>query len=131
MVALEIDRSIAAVGPVVVAVVDGLGLVHDRRSRVPGPLAVRGPRVQRYHGKRKLFGNLELRTRILRFRLFGAATVVGLVAFVDAGRTGDLPSSPSRCLFLAADPAGDVDWAGPATLGALRPALRAGCAAGP
>lgn len=53
---------------------------------IAGPLAIRGPRVQRYHGKVKVFGNLEVRSRILRFELFGAQTMVGLVAFFDAGR---------------------------------------------
>lgn len=51
-----------------------------------GPLAIRGPRVQRYHGKIKIFGNLEVRGRLLRFRLFGLPTELGLVAFFDAGR---------------------------------------------
>jgi len=51
-----------------------------------GPLAIRGPRAQRYHGKIKVFANLELRARLLRFRLFGLPTLVGLVAFVDTGR---------------------------------------------
>lgn len=60
-----------------------------------GPMAIRGPRIQRYHGKVKLFGNLELRSRILSFDLFGKATTVGLVAFVDAGRVwADLVRRP-------------------------------------
>lgn len=53
---------------------------------IAGPLGVRGPRVQRYHGKVKVFGNLELRSRLVHFRLFGARTTVGLVGFFDAGR---------------------------------------------
>ncbi|MCA9551964.1 MAG: BamA/TamA family outer membrane protein [Myxococcales bacterium] len=61
-----------------------------------GPMAVRGPRVQRYHGKVKVFGNLELRSRIFTFDLFGKTTTVGLVAFVDAGRVfADLVRRPA------------------------------------
>ncbi len=51
-----------------------------------GPLAIRGPRAQRYHGKIKVLANLELRAEVLRFQLFGLPTAVGLVGFFDTGR---------------------------------------------
>lgn len=51
-----------------------------------GPLAIRGPRAQRYHGKIKVLANIELRAQVLRFPLFGLPTTVGLVAFADTGR---------------------------------------------
>ena len=61
-----------------------------------GPMSVRGPRVQRYHGKVKIFGNLELRSRILTFDLLGKTTTLGLVAFFDAGRVfADLVRRPA------------------------------------
>lgn len=51
-----------------------------------GPLGVRGPRLQRFHGETKAIANLELRTVLFGFSLFGRPTRVGLVAFADAGR---------------------------------------------
>jgi outer membrane protein assembly factor BamA len=51
-----------------------------------GPRAIRGVPLQRYHGKVKLFGNVELRSRFSRFSLFGQRFQLGAVAFFDAGR---------------------------------------------
>lgn len=51
-----------------------------------GPLALRGMPARRYHGKVKLFGNLEARLRFFTLRVLGQRTTVGAVAFLDAGR---------------------------------------------
>jgi hypothetical protein len=47
---------------------------------------VRGVPAQRYYGKVKIIGNLELRTRIFDFRAFSKPMSIGLEAFVDGGR---------------------------------------------
>lgn len=51
-----------------------------------GSLSVRGLPARRYHGRIKLIGNFELRSRFLFFELSGQASSLGAVAFVDAGR---------------------------------------------
>ena len=51
-----------------------------------GGRAVRGVLLQRYAGRIKALGNLELRGRLLPFRVFGQRLNLGLTAFVDAGR---------------------------------------------
>ncbi|MEL6185131.1 MAG: BamA/TamA family outer membrane protein, partial [Myxococcota bacterium] len=48
--------------------------------------AVRGVVRQRFAGRVKTVGNLELRSQLLPFELFGAKFNVGLTAFFDAGR---------------------------------------------
>lgn len=51
-----------------------------------GSKGVRGVPGQRYHGKLKLFSNVELRSQLLRFRAFSKSNTVGLAAFFDSGR---------------------------------------------
>jgi len=53
---------------------------------IGGGTAVRGVPLQRYHGKIKLLGNLELRARLLPFSIRGQRFSLGAVAFVDSGR---------------------------------------------
>ena len=51
-----------------------------------GPEGVRGVIAQRYYGKVKVFGNLEVRTELVTFRLFAKETHLGFAGFFDAGR---------------------------------------------
>lgn len=51
-----------------------------------GPNGVRGIPAQRYHGKVKAFGNVELRAEIVHFEALGKPLLLGAVAFFDAGR---------------------------------------------
>jgi len=55
-------------------------------SAIGGATAVRGVPLQRYHGKVKLLGNLELRARLLPFRIRSQRFNLGALLFVDAGR---------------------------------------------
>jgi hypothetical protein len=64
-------------------------------SAIGGAKGVRGVPAQRYHGKIKVFGNLELRARIFDFTLLGQKNSVGAAGFVDAGRLwSDYPPDP-------------------------------------
>jgi len=70
------------------------GLFPD--AAVGGSCAVRGVPLHRYHGKIKLLGNLELRSKLLPFSLFGQRFNLGATAFADTGRVlADWQSSPS------------------------------------
>jgi len=51
-----------------------------------GATSVRGVPLQRYHGKVKLMGNLELRTKLIRFNFFKRPLSAGLIGFFDTGR---------------------------------------------
>jgi len=51
-----------------------------------GAVSVRGVPLQRYHGKIKVIGNLELRSKLIRFNLLKRPFALGLQAFFDAGR---------------------------------------------
>ena len=51
-----------------------------------GSGGVRGIPAQRYSGKEKIFGNLELRTELVSFHALGKPLLFGLVGFFDAGR---------------------------------------------
>lgn len=51
-----------------------------------GAVSVRGVPLQRYHGKIKVMGNLELRSKLIRFMLLKRPFAFGLNAFVDTGR---------------------------------------------
>ena len=51
-----------------------------------GSGGVRGVPAQRYYGKAKLFGNLELRTELVSFHALGKPLLFGVVGFFDAGR---------------------------------------------
>jgi outer membrane protein assembly factor BamA len=59
---------------------------YDSTSAIGGGSGVRGIPAQRYYGKIKVFGNLELRSQLVRFRLFNKDTRLGLTGFFDAGR---------------------------------------------
>ncbi|MEZ4429606.1 MAG: BamA/TamA family outer membrane protein [Nannocystaceae bacterium] len=56
------------------------------RSGPGGSWSVRGVPRQRYHGKIKAIGNLELRSFFARFKIKKQRFAVGLIAFVDTGR---------------------------------------------
>jgi outer membrane protein assembly factor BamA len=51
-----------------------------------GSKGVRGVPGQRYHGKLKLFSNVELRSELVHFQAFNKSNVVGLTGFFDSGR---------------------------------------------
>ncbi|MCK5798596.1 MAG: BamA/TamA family outer membrane protein [Deltaproteobacteria bacterium] len=53
---------------------------------VGGSRGVRGVPLQRYHGKIKVLGNLELRSKLLPFTLLSQRFNLGALAFVDLGR---------------------------------------------
>jgi Omp85 superfamily domain len=60
-----------------------------------GSNGVRGIPGQRYYGKVKVFGNIELRARLFHLRLLGKVMEVGGAAYVDGGRLwADLRSHP-------------------------------------
>jgi outer membrane protein assembly factor BamA len=58
----------------------------DETPAVGGGKALRGVPAQRYYGKLKAFGNVELRTELFTFRALGKPVIFGLVPFFDAGR---------------------------------------------
>ncbi len=61
-----------------------------------GSLGVRGVPAQRYYGKVKFFGNVELRSELFDFRMFGKALGFGIATFFDAGRLfADLKRQPA------------------------------------
>ncbi|NJK89836.1 MAG: BamA/TamA family outer membrane protein [Myxococcales bacterium] len=51
-----------------------------------GESSVRGVLLQRFYGRIKTLGNLELRSELLPFRVGSQHFVVGAIAFADAGR---------------------------------------------
>jgi outer membrane protein assembly factor BamA len=51
-----------------------------------GGRGVRGLPAQRYYGKTKVYGNLEVRVRVARLTAFEQPVQLGLVAFADGGR---------------------------------------------
>jgi hypothetical protein len=59
---------------------------HDNTYSIGGSKGVRGIPARRYHGKLKVFSNLELRVRVLSFDWSDEPHTVGVVAFFDAGR---------------------------------------------
>jgi hypothetical protein len=59
----------------------------DDTPAIGGGKAIRGVPAQRYHGKVKLFGNLEVRSEPWSFRITGKPLSLGLAAFFDGGRT--------------------------------------------
>lgn len=59
----------------------------DDTYAIGGVKGVRGVPAQRYHGKIKTFGNLELRNELFEFDLFGEARRLGVTVFADGGRT--------------------------------------------
>lgn len=63
---------------------------------IGGTAGVRGVPAQRYYGKIKLIGNLEVRADVARFRALDKPWGIDLVAFFDAGRLwADWTSSPA------------------------------------
>ncbi|HYP76469.1 MAG TPA: BamA/TamA family outer membrane protein [Polyangiaceae bacterium] len=58
----------------------------DDTYALGGTTGVRGVPAQRYYGKRKVLGNLELRLEVAKFRALGKALALGAVPFFDAGR---------------------------------------------
>jgi len=58
----------------------------DDTYALGGSLGVRGIPAQRYYGKVKLFGNVELRSELVSFRALDKPLVFGVVGFFDAGR---------------------------------------------
>lgn len=58
----------------------------NRDSGPGGGSTVRGVAGQRFHGKLKVVGNLELRAQLLPFQIAGQRFNLGAIAFVDAGR---------------------------------------------
>jgi hypothetical protein len=68
---------------------------YDETSALGGAKGVRGIPKNRYYGKRKVFGNLEARSRLFTFRLASNRYQLGLAAFFDGGRVwADLRSAP-------------------------------------
>ena len=56
------------------------------RDAPGGSEAVRGVPAQRYHGKLKVLGNVELRSKLWAFEIFDQRMNLGVVAFADTGR---------------------------------------------
>ena len=64
-------------------------------NAIGGGTGVRGVPAQRYYGKVKVFGNLELRTELVDFRLSNKVYKFGVVGLFDAGRLwADYKSHP-------------------------------------
>jgi outer membrane protein assembly factor BamA len=67
----------------------------DETFAIGGSKGVRGVPAQRYYGKVKAFTNIELRSELFDFELFGDRRGVGLTGFGDFGRTwADYKSDP-------------------------------------
>ena len=58
----------------------------DDTYALGGTLGVRGVPAQRYYGKRKVLGNLELRLELATFRALGKWLTLAVAPFFDAGR---------------------------------------------
>lgn len=58
----------------------------DQTGAFGGSKGVRGVPGQRYHGKAKFFGNLEVRKILFPFQLLGRENKLGITAFADGGR---------------------------------------------
>jgi outer membrane protein assembly factor BamA len=58
----------------------------DDTFAIGGTNGVRGVPAQRYYGKLKAFGNVELRAELFTFHTLGKAVLLALVPFFDAGR---------------------------------------------
>ena len=68
---------------------------YDETSALGGAKGVRGIPKNRYYGKRKVFGNLELRRPAGRFRVGDSQYQLGLTGFLDGGRVwADLRARP-------------------------------------
>jgi surface antigen Omp85-like protein len=60
--------------------------VFEDTYAIGGLNGVRGVPGQRYYGKVKALGNLEVRTELASFHALGKAMVFGVVGFLDGGR---------------------------------------------
>jgi hemolysin activation/secretion protein len=58
----------------------------DDTFAIGGTNGVRGIPAQRYYGKVKVLGNVELRAEVISFHALGKPMVLGIVPFFDAGR---------------------------------------------
>ena len=58
----------------------------DDTYALGGPNGVRGIPAQRYYGKVKLFGNIELRNELFSFHALGKPLRAGFILFFDGGR---------------------------------------------
>jgi outer membrane protein assembly factor BamA len=58
----------------------------DDTYAIGGQNGVRGVPAQRYYGKVKVIGNVEVRTELASFHTFGKRMLFGVVAFADGGR---------------------------------------------
>ena len=68
---------------------------YDDTFAIGGSKGVRGVPAQRYYGKVKAFGGIELRIEALAFHAFGKSMVLGIIPFFDAGRLwADVRSHP-------------------------------------
>lgn len=63
-----------------------LGRFVEDASAIGGANGVRGVPADRYLGKRKLFGNFELRWTMARFSIRASPYALGATGFVDLGR---------------------------------------------
>jgi outer membrane protein assembly factor BamA len=67
----------------------------DGSSAIGGLRGVRGVPANRYYGKLKFFGNLELRSELFSAHFWGKKNTFGLAGFFDAGRVfADYEASP-------------------------------------
>src|SRR5580658_1278064 len=58
----------------------------DDTYAIGGQNGVRGVPAERYYGKVKVIGNVEVRTDIAAFHTFGKRMLFGIVGFADGGR---------------------------------------------
>jgi hypothetical protein len=67
----------------------------DETSALGGSKYVRGVPSNRYYGKRKLLGNLEVRSQIYHRHIRGSRYELGFTAFLDSGRVwADIDKAP-------------------------------------
>ena len=59
---------------------------YEDNSAIGGSIAVRGVPGYTFYGKVKVFGNLELRTHVTKFKLWSKRYRFGVASFFDAGR---------------------------------------------
>jgi hypothetical protein len=69
---------------------------YDEASALGGANGVRGIPSDRYYGKRKLFGNLEVRATLAHFSVGSSRYGLGVTGFLDGGRVwADVTSAPA------------------------------------
>jgi outer membrane protein assembly factor BamA len=69
---------------------------YDETSALGGAKFVRGVPANRYYGKRKVLGNLEVRSLLYQFGVGKSRYELGFTGFVDTGRVwADLDRAPS------------------------------------